>query len=68
MFLGSCASFGKRASGWKLVYVAVSGSEVWISTLPLEVVVPELLVLVLVPLPGPELPGRDDAAAEKSYH
>ena len=44
------------------------------STLPLEEVVPELFVLelvpllVLVPLPVPELPDRDDAAAKKSHH
>ena len=38
------------------------------STLPLEEVVPEFLVLVLVPLPRLELPDRDDAAAKKSHH
>lgn len=58
--LGSCASFGRGASGWKLGCMAVS---VWISMLaPLEEVVRELLVLVLVALPrllklgDPELP------------
>ena len=70
---GSCASFGRGASGWMLGYVAVSGTEVWMmSTLvPLEEAVRELLVLVLVPLPkpgDPELPERDEAAAKKSHH